>query len=127
MGLSIKNWKSQKKLPDDSKYITIKEFHQLSGERFDKRLKQAKLATTNDLDNVKQLATKNKEKIEKLQTYDSSLFIGQSYFGNDGFPRFFIFQSICKTFKIPVVLQTQSNNVYLKSKRLSNEKRPPAT
>ena len=28
--------------------------------------------------------TKNEEKTGKLQTYDSSLFIGQSYFGNDG-------------------------------------------
>ena len=67
MRLSIKNWKSQKKLPDNSKYITIKEFHQLSDEQLNKRLKQAKLATTNDLDNVKQLATKNKEKTEKLK------------------------------------------------------------
>ena len=28
--------------------------------------------------------TKNEEKTGKLQTYDSSLFIGQSYFENDG-------------------------------------------
>ena len=43
-----------------------------------------------DLDEkTKTLATKaqlktDKDKIEKLQTYESSLFIGQSYFINDG-------------------------------------------
>ena len=45
-----------------------------SGEIFDERLKQEKLAISNDLNTVKQLATKNEEKIEKLQTFDSTLF-----------------------------------------------------
>ena len=40
-------------------------------ETFDERLKHTVFAT------------KNEEKTGKLQTYDSSLFIGQSYFGND--------------------------------------------
>ena len=43
-------------------------------------------------------------KIEKLRTYDSSPFIGQSYFGNDGSQNSLIFQSIYKTFKMSASL-----------------------
>ena len=39
-----------------------------------------------------------KKKEEKLQTYESNLFIGQSYFGNNGSQNFLIFQAILKNF-----------------------------
>ena len=53
-----------------------------------------------DLDKkIATLATKaelkaEEDKIEKLQTYDSSLLIAQSYFGNDGSQKFLICQPI---------------------------------
>ena len=37
--------------------------------------------------------------MEKLQTYDSSLFIGQSYFFNDGAELYLIFQVLYYTLK----------------------------
>ena len=37
--------------------------------------------------------------IVKLQTYDISLFVGQSYFNNDGAQLYLIFQSLCYTLK----------------------------
>ena len=43
----------------------------------------------------KQLLVENEFK--KLQTFDSSLFIGQSYFNNDGSQLYLIFQPIYKT------------------------------
>ena len=42
---------------------------------------------------------KLQDKIEKLQTCDSILFIGQSYFFNDGAQLYLIFQPLCYTFK----------------------------
>ena len=46
-------------------------------------------------DDIKKL----QDKIEKLQTYDSSLFIGQSYFFNDGVQLYLIFQPLYYTLK----------------------------
>ena len=83
------------------------------------------------LKNVNKKVTSNKTKhllveneFKKLQTFDSSLFIGQSYFNNDGAQLYLIFQLIYKTIKI------FSNTPYTisewESKILSNEKyRPP--
>ena len=83
-----------------------------------------KLATTNDLNTVKQLCTKNEEKIENLQIHDSSLFIGQSYFGNDGSQNVLIFQAIYKTFKMSACLT--KTIVEWESKWLSNENIEPS-
>ena len=44
------------------------------------------------------------DKIEKLQTCDSGLFIGQSNLNNDRSQNFQLFQRIYKTFKIPTGL-----------------------
>ena len=52
---------------------------------FEERLKQIKLATSNDLNAVQQNAARNKEKLEKLQTFELSYFHGKKYFGDDGF------------------------------------------
>ena len=94
-------------IPDHTKYITTPEFNKLTVENFTARLKQANLASKGDitdfakktdfddkLKNLNKKVTSNKskhllvenelkklqDKIEKLQTYDPSLFIGQSYF-----------------------------------------------
>ena len=40
----------------------------------------------------------------RIRSIDLSLFIGQSYFGNDGLQNFLTFQQIYKTFKMPVGL-----------------------
>ena len=66
------------------------------------------------------------DKIVKLQTYNLSLFIGQSYFFNDGSQNFFIFQPILNTFTKPVGLT--KTIVVWQSKGLSNVKiRTPTT
>ena len=94
-------------IPDHSKYIMNREFNKLTAENFTARLKQANLATKGDIAdfvkktdfddklkkiNKKVISNKSQEvrvenelknqqdKIEILQTYDSSFFIGQSYF-----------------------------------------------
>ena len=57
------------------------------------------MKTLKTKEEIKPLATKaelkaEQDKIVKLQTYDSSLFIGQSYFSNDGAQLYLIFQPI---------------------------------
>ena len=99
------------------KYITTQEFNKLTAENFAARLALANLENKNDiakfvnkadfdekLKNLNKKFTWNKTKhlliqneFKKLQTFDSSLFIGQSYFNNDGAQRFLIFQPIYKT------------------------------
>ena len=70
----------------------------------------SKFINNSDLDTkMKILATKvelkaEQDKIEKLQTNDSSLFIGQSYFVNDESQNFLIFQPIFKIFTMPAGL-----------------------
>ena len=67
---------------------------------------------------TKHLLVKNE--LTKLQTFDSSLFIGQSYFDNDGAQLYLKFQSINKT------ITTFSGLIVTisewESKGLSNEK-----
>ena len=41
------------------------------------RLKQANLETSSNVNTVSQRANKNKEKIEKLKTFDSNYFFGR--------------------------------------------------
>ena len=66
------------KTSDHDKYITTTDFNRFSGTIFDKRLEQANLPATTNINAIEQRAIKNKEKIEKLQKY------GQSYFNNVG-------------------------------------------
>ena len=65
----------------------------------DTKIKQEKLATEDDIaDFVKEadFGNKIKNKITsnkiKLQTYNSGLFIGENYFGNDGSQNYLICQ-----------------------------------
>ena len=89
----------------------------ITAENFPARLAQANLATKSDivnfvdktdfddkLKNLNKKVTSNKTKhlpvaneLKNLQTFDSSLFTGQSYFNNGGAQFFLIFQSIYKT------------------------------
>ena len=56
---------------------------------------------------------------KKLQTFDSSLFIVQSYFNNDGSQNYLIFQLLCYTLKR---LGNTKKVVSWKSKGFSDEK-----
>ena len=48
--------------------------------------------------------------LKKLQTFDSSCFIGQSYLINDGSLNFLILQTVFIISKWQLLLQTQSLN-----------------
>ena len=89
---------------DYDKYVPIPEFNKLTAEKFAARLAPANLASKSDIanfvkktdfdDKLKYLnkkVTSSKTKhllveneLKNLQTFDSSLFIGQRYFNNDG-------------------------------------------
>ena len=97
---------------------------------YDAKIKdiESKYFTTSDHNKSKKSATKaelkaEEDKVLKLQTYDSSLFIGQSYVINDGPQNFLIFQPIYKTLKMSVGLSDTS--VEWDSKGLWNEKVKP--
>ena len=64
-----------------------------------KQIKQPKIILK--LKNLNKKVTSNKTKhslveneLKKLQTFDSSIFIGQSYYNNDGLQNCLIFQPI---------------------------------
>ena len=116
----------------------------ITAENFPARLAQANLATKSDivnfvdktdfddkLKNLNKKVTSNKTKhvlvaieLKNLQTFDSSLFTGQSYFNNGGAQCFLIFQPIYKT--ISAFSGLPSTTLELKSKGLLNEKiKPP--
>ena len=113
--------KLKKKITDhvySNKYITTFEFNKLTSEKFASRLAQANLASKNviatfvkktgdKLKNLNKKITSNKTKhllveneFKKLQTFDSSLFINQSYFNNDGIQLYLILQRLYYTLKI---------------------------
>ena len=95
----------------ERRYSTISDNNKFTSELLDAKIKKTLLNKSDisgfimnsDLDKKKKkiatLATKaelksEEDKIEKLQTYDSSLLICQSYFGNDGSQNFLICQPI---------------------------------
>ena len=66
---------------------------------YHKQIKQPKIILK--LKNLNKKVTSNKTKhslveneLKKLQTFDSSIFIGQSYYNNDGLQNCLIFQPI---------------------------------
>ena len=134
--------KLKKKITDhvySNKYITTFEFNKLTSEKFASRVAQANLASKNDiatfvkktdfgdkLKNLNKKITPNKTKhllveneFKKLQTFDSSLFISQSYFNNDGIKLYLILQRLYHTLKI---LGDSEKVVSWKSKGLPTEK-----
>ena len=100
-------------------YFTTQESNKLTLKNFASRLAQANLASKtgianfvkktgfdDKLKNLNKKATSNKAKhvlieneFKNIWTFDSSYFIGQSYFGNDGSQSFLILQPICKTIR----------------------------
>ena len=64
----------ENKIPDHAKYISTPEFNKFAFSVIDTELKQVNLAINNHVNAVSQPANKNKEKIEKLQTFDFKLF-----------------------------------------------------
>ena len=64
--------------------------------------------------------------MKKLKTFDSSYFIGKSYFEEDGTANYLVFQPINRYFKVKV----DANTDYIaswKSKRLSDKSIKPTT
>ena len=140
------NNKIEKKITDHNhdKYISTPQFNKLIAETFAALLSQRNLASKSDvanfvkktdfddkLNNLNNKITSNKTKyvlvekeFKKLQTFDSSLFIGQTYFNNDGSQNYLIFQPIYKTITafsgLPDIMPKW------KSKGLSNEKFMPS-
>ena len=136
-----------KKLPitqnlyhNHDKYITTLEFDKFTAEIFALRLKQTNLVGKSDianlvnktyfdetLKNLNKKITSNETKnvlveneFKKLQTFNSSLSIGQSYFNNDGAELYLKFQPIYKTITtFPGLKNTISE---WESKGLLNEK-----
>ena len=60
-----------------------------------------KRATTNT---TKHLLVENE--LKKLETFDSSYFIGKSYFDEDGTQNYLIFQPIISYFKVNTITNT---------------------
>ena len=109
----------EKKITDHDhyKYITTPKIYKLTAENLAARLAQADLASKNNianfvkktdfddkLKNLNKNVISNKSKhllieneFKKLQMFDSSLFIGQSYFFSDRAELYLIFQLIYKT------------------------------
>ena len=123
---------------DHDKYITTPKFNNLTAENFAPRLAQANLAYKSDIvnfvnktdfdeklqnlnkkitsDKTKHLLVKNE--LNKLQTFNSSLFTGQSYSNNDGAQLYLFFQPIYKTIKHFLIFNTQSQNENLRDYRM---------
>ena len=88
------------------KYFTTSDYNKFTSNTLDAKITQnnvlIKIKTLARKEETKALATKTElkvkqDKIVKLQTYDLSLFIGQSYFVNDGPQLYIVFQPIQKT------------------------------
>ena len=91
------------------KYINTSEFNKLAADAFNVRLAQANLITKTDFDvtlsSLNRKITQNKSKhllveneLNKLKTFDSSYFIGKSYFGEDGTQNYLVFQPMYRYF-----------------------------
>ena len=95
------------------------------------RLKQVNLVNKTDFHDKLKISNRKitwnktkyvlvKNEFKKLETFDSSLFIGQSYFNNDGVQLYLIFQPIYKT--ITTFSSLKDTFSEWESKELSNEK-----
>ena len=94
----------EKKISDHGKYTTTIKFSTAWSTMFDEILKQAKLATNNDLNDVEQRSIKNERKIEKLQTFNF-FFLGKTFFGDNVFQNMFVFQPTLSTLELCEVIQ----------------------
>ena len=107
------NYNAKNKLTDHNhdKYIDTSEFNKIAADVFNARLAQAKLITKTDFDvkfsSLNRKITQNKTKdllveneLNKLKTFDSSCFIGQSHFEEDGTQNYLVFRPIVRYFKM---------------------------
>ena len=119
--------------PNHDKYSTTPEFNALAADVFNPRLAQSKLITKTDFDaklsrfNTK--ITKNKSKHllvenewKKLNTFDSSYFIGQSHFEKDGTQNYLVFQPMYRYLKRIAGVGNSNYIYYWQSKGLSDER-----
>ena len=74
----------------------------------DKKLNQINLATNSDFNAVLQQANKNKEKIQKLATFDLSYFLGKTFLDDDSFKNKIAYQP---TFNMLQLKKTRALNV----------------
>ena len=97
------------------KYIDTSEFNKLAADVFNARLAQANLITKTDfnakLPNLNRKITQNKSKhllveneLNKLKTFDSSYFIGKSYFDEDGTQKYLNFNQCADILKWFLIL-----------------------
>ena len=125
----------EKKLtdPNHDKYSTTPEFNTLAADVFNAWLAQSKLITKIGFDaklsNFNTKISKNKSKHllvenewKKLNTFDSSYFIGQSHFEKDGTQNYLVFQPMYRYFKRIAGVGNGSYIYYWQSKGLSDEK-----
>ena len=103
----------EKKLTDhdDDKYINTLDFNTMAANIFNARLAQANLITKTDFDtklsSLTRKVTANKTKnllveneFKKLKTFDSSYFIGNNHFEEDGTQNYLVFQPIHRYVKL---------------------------
>ena len=103
----------EKKLTDHKhdEYIDTSEFNTLATNVFNARKAQANLITKTDFDakllSLNRKVTKNKtdhllfkNELDKLKTFDSGYFNGQSHIEEDGTQNYLLFQTLKKYFKI---------------------------
>ena len=133
--LNTKISEVENKIPDNSKYITTKEFNTLRAENFAARLKQADLVNKSDFDNKltsfnKQI-TSNKtkhlefqKKINNIITKDYNFFLGIIYStSNDGSQNKFVYEPTIDTLELKKGKGTDVGS--WKSKRVFNSKLNP--
>ena len=118
----------------DIKYVTTAESNKFTSNTLDSKIPLENLVNESDLNEmIKTLATNEEiktseskaeqDEIAKLQIFDSSLFIGQSYFDNDGIQLYLVFQPTYKT--ITAFSGLTSTTLEWESKGLSNERFTP--
>ena len=120
------------------KYIDAQVFNNLTADVFNARIAQANLTAKTDFDSrlssLNRKITANKSKhslveneLKKLKTFDSSYFIGKSYFGENATQSYLELQPIIRYFKVNTITNTDYVSSW-KSKGLSAESiKPPAT
>ena len=115
--------------------ITTPGFNILAADVFSARLAQVNLVTKTNFDaklsSLNRKITSNKSKnvlvenqFKNLKTFDSSYFIDQSHFGEDGTQNYLVLQPLNRYFKVIANTDYVSS---LKSKRLSAETIKPPT
>ena len=113
------------------KYIDTEEFNKLTADVFNTKIAQANLMNKTEFDaklsSLIQKIVKNKtkhllvkNKLDKLNTFDSSYFIGKRHFKEDGVHNYLVSQPIVRYFKVNTITNASYVSPW-KSKGLSAE------